>query len=125
MLMFQYLCTFRYIVYDKKATFNVRTCGRHSCSTGRCGPSAFRFISCVFLLYFVFLGGFFGFRLFLLSRLCLIVFLNIYWGLFLSGIKISAQYRKKRFNGIFSEELQLLQLTETKKTRGDWHYLFD
>lgn len=101
MLMFQYLCTFRYIVYDKKATFNVRTCGRHSCSTGRCGPSAFRFISCVFLLYFVFLGGFFGFRLFLLSRLCLIVFLNIYWGLFLSGIKISAQYRKKELTEFF------------------------
>lgn len=124
--MFQYLSVFRYIVYDfffkKKATFNVRTCGRHSCSTERCGPSAFRFISCVFYctLYF-----FFCFRLFLLFCMCLIVLFNFYlfiylfnFYLFQSGSKISAQYRKKRINGIFPEELQLLQLTETKKTRG-------
>lgn len=52
----------------------------------------------VFLLYFVF---FFCFRLFLLSRLCLIVLFNIYWGLFLSAIKISAQYRKKELTEFF------------------------
>lgn len=37
-----------------------------------------------FLLYFVY---FFFFRLFLLFRLCLIVFLNIYWGCSCQALK--------------------------------------
>lgn len=55
----------------------------------------------VFFIVLCILGVFFGFRLFLLSRLCLIVLFNIYWGLFLSAIKISAQYRKKELTEFF------------------------
>lgn len=83
----------------------------------------------LFSVFFIVLF-FFCFRLFLLFCMCLIVLFNFYlfiylfnFYLFQSGSKISAQYRKKRINGIFPEELQLLQLTETKKTREDWHYL--
>lgn len=51
--------------------------------------------------FFIVFCIFFGFMLFLLFRLCLIVLFNIHWGLFLSGIKISAQYRKKELTEFF------------------------
>lgn len=68
-------------------------------------PVVFFIVLCIF------------FRLFLLFRLCLIVFLNIYWGCSCQALKYLHINIEKKINGIFPEE----QLTETKKTRGDWH----
>lgn len=98
MLMFQYLCAFRYIVYDKKKLHSMYVLAVDILAQL---SDAAHLPFVLFPVFFIVLCIFFCFRLFLLSRLCLIVLFNIHWGLFLSGIKISAQYRKKELTEFF------------------------